>query len=369
MSQLKPLSSHRPLPAHLQNMIEVGAWGDLTRALEGGLSPNLIYDQDQSLFGAVSYTLAETGPEGYSHAAWGPLALVENFVARGLDHCLAPHVPAVVNVAASGQWPWVVYLVEKGYPLSSPGSRSVLHALIEGRLARRLRGQEEQWEDMEAGVRFFPFNKDALAEAKELDKVVGFLAAHGADLEAVETEDDELEAISAMTLAVMYNDSAMVHSLLQAGATVPFDPGEDAQSINSLHPLVVAAKDGLDGVLDLLLEHSGLDVMGHHGIDALHVAASCGHINCMEILCAHGVDCNAPTRTGQFVPLHQAALHGRAEAIDWLLARGASWEMGGDFSAATVLRTHHPRLAGVYRLAPDKGNIIPLRPKRPGVAN
>lgn len=368
MAELKTLSLHRPMPSHIQGIIEGRAWGDLIRAFDAGLPVNLMYEHDQTLFGSVCYVLAEDGPEDYSHAAWGPVSIVENFVKRGLSHCPLPHVPAVISAAASGQWSWVQMLLAEGYPIESKGSRPIFHAIAEGRLARRLRGQEEHWEAMEDGVRFFPFNKDAMAETKEMGKCFCLLVENGADMEALEADDDDIPPISALTLAVMYNDVAMVRALLCAGAGVHFDPGDDANAINSMHPLSVAAKEGLAEVLGVLLENSGLDVLGHHGVDAMHVAASCGHIDCAEILLANGIDATVPTRMGQFHPLHQAALHGRGEMIDWLLSHGASWDAGGDFSASSVLRSHHPALARSYRLSNDGSNVIPLRPSRSRVA-
>ena len=66
--------------------------------------------------------------------------------------------------------------------------------------------------------------------------------------------------------------------------------------------------------------------MAHHqgvyGHTPLHVAASSGHLNILELLLHHGGDVNCLTNTGH-TPLHLAASGHHIECIMLLLAYGA----------------------------------------------
>ena len=371
MAQLRALSAHRPLPLHLERLIEEGAWSGIIRAFDDGLAPNLVYEDDQTLFGAITYVLAETGQRGTTSAAYGPLALVDAFLRHGLQDVLMPaHITTVVDVVASGQWAWIDPLLAAGHRVELPHGRSVLHALVEGRMARRLRDREDQWDEDETRLNLFPFNADLPAEVDQVRRAVALLVEKGARIDALDDEGGASAPLTPLMLAVQYNDHVVAEALLHAGACIGLDPGEDPMGINQEHPFALAVLPGLDRVLDLLLAHSGLDVLGHHGVDAMHLAASRGYVSCMRILHDHGIDYTAPTRMGQYTPLHQAALHGRAEAIKFLLDHGARWEDGKQegMSAGAVLSTHHPTLARQYAVPVESGNVVPLRIRVRGVA-
>lgn len=371
MNQLHTLSQHRPLPMHLQEIIQANDWPSLIRAFEDGLSPNLVYENDQTLFGTITYVLSEIGPANTTSAAYGPLALVQAFIRHGLSDILAPpHVTSIVDVCASGQWAWLDPLLAAAHRVELPGGRSVLHALVEGRMARRLRGLEDQWDEDESRVREFKFNMDTAAEVAQVHHVVATLVDRGAKVEALDDEGGTEVPFTPLMLAVQYNDRVAAEALLHAGAQVGFDPGEDPMGINQHHPFALAALCGLDRMLDLLMSHAGLDAMAHHGVDAMHLAAARGHVDCMKVLNAHGIDYCVPTRTGAYTSLHQAALHGQSEVIDLLLENGAQWNAGQSdgLSAGQVLEQHHPALSRHYRVPGVKGNVVPLKILGRGVA-
>lgn len=371
MTQLHTLSQHRPLPSHLQDIIHASDWSSIIQAFDDGLSPNLVYENDQTLFGAITYVLSETGPVGNTSAAYGPVALVDAFIRHGLNDVLAPpHVTSIVDVVASGQWAWIDPLLTAGHRVELPQGRSVLHALVEGRMARRLRGREELWDEDESRLREFVFNLDTLAEVAQVQHVVAVLVAHGARVDALDDEGGTAVPFTPLMLAVQYNDLAAAEALLHAGAEVAFDPGEDPMGINQHHPFALAALCGLDRMLDLLVSHSGLDAMAHHGVDAMHLAAARGHVACMRVLNAHGIDYCAPTRAGAYTSLHQAALHGQVKVIDLLLENGAQWSAGQSegLSAGQVLDQHYPDLSRHYRVPSSTGNVVPLKIVGRGVA-
>ena len=367
MGQLQFLPDHRPLPAHLLAMIEESAWGRVGQALQDGLSANLKGAEGETLFGIVLRVLSYEGKQGDTASAYGPLALLETFLEKGLNPQLSPQRTTITEAVAAGQWPWVHRLLKEGHPVELPDGRPVLFALLEGRMARRLRGLEGQdWGDGLNAISKAKFNVDTRTEIAEIHRVVAALVEHGAKVEALDDDEDAEFATTPLILSVLYGDPVMVDALLSCGASVqaPWHEETSEEYMGQMHPIALAAKEGCTAILDELLGHAGLDVLGLYGADAMHVAASRGHVECLSVLERHGIPFDAPSRSGGFRPLHQAALHGHKIAIDWLLGRGDQWSAPSEFGVTpgAVLDQYHPALSRAYGVC-EIPNIIPLKPR------
>lgn len=367
MGQVKSLSTHRPLPARLISYIEDGAWGMLGQALEDGVSPNLKGADEKSLFGAVVFALSYQGEDNQTSAAPGPLSLLNTFLARGLEQEVSEGVGTVVSAAASGQWHWVKRLIEAGHQINIPGGRPILFSVLEGRMARRLRNIEDQ--DLTEGMSTISqmhFHADTPEEIKDLHDAVGLLVASGADIEALDEDEEAVCPTTPLMLSVMYGDLPMANALLCAGASLhgPWGDEADEKFKTQMHPIALSSKEGCTDILDLLMGCAGLDIQGVYGADAMHLAATKGHLSCLKVLGRHGIAYDVPSRSGGFRPLHQAALHGHKSVIDWFLDAGDNWETQSDdgISPGAVLSKYHPELARSYGLSTSE-NVIPLRPR------
>lgn len=367
MGQVKSLSTHRPLPARLLSYIEEGAWGRLGQALQDGVSPNLKGADEESLFGAVVFALSYQGEDSQTSAAHGPISLLDTFLERGLNQEVSEGVGTVVSAAASGQWHWVKRLIEAGHEVNIEGGRPILFSVLEGRMARRLRNIEDQdWVEGMSTISQMHFHCDTPQEIQNLHDAVGMLVASGADIEALDDDEDAVFPTTPLMLSVMYGDMAMVNALLCAGASLhgPWEDEADEKYKTQMHPIALSAKEGCGDILDLLMGCAGLDIQGIYGADAMHLAATKGRLGCLKVLRRHGIPYDVPSRSGGFRPLHQAALHGHQDAIDWLLDAGDSWDAQSEdgISPGEVLCKYHPKLAQSYGLSSIQ-NVIPLRPR------
>lgn len=110
------------------------------------------------------------------------------------------------------------------------------------------------------------------------------------------------------------NVGALV-SLLQRG----FDP--NTPDSRGLHPLFLALRGESAKSFDALMQHPGIqvDVPNARGESPLMMAALRGNLPAMQALVARGAQIN---REG-WTPLHYAASAPSAEAVRWLIGKGA----------------------------------------------
>jgi len=99
-----------------------------------------------------------------------------------------------------------------------------------------------------------------------------------------------------------------------------------AKKLEAPNQLFLAAENGNKDAVEAVLAKKGLKVNAKEstfGMTALHVAASKGHIEIVELLLANGSDIEAKEETGR-TPLHAAAFRGHAVVVEALLAKGAN---------------------------------------------
>lgn len=107
----------------------------------------------------------------------------------------------------------------------------------------------------------------------------------------------------------------------------------------------------LAGKLNLLSATTNINYPGGqtHGLSAIHLAASSGHVGVMALLSEH-VSVDSRTTRGE-TALHVAADRGSASSIKWLASKNASTMMqdeNGDMAADIAVRRGHEEAVGVF---------------------
>src|SRR5579862_7018293 len=99
-----------------------------------------------------------------------------------------------------------------------------------------------------------------------------------------------------------------------------------AKKVEGPNQLFLAAENGNKDAVEAVLAKKGMKVNAKEstfGMTALHVAASKGHTEIVELLLANGSDIEAKEETGR-TPLHTAAFRGHATVVEVLIAKGAN---------------------------------------------
>lgn len=150
------------------------------------------------------------------------------------------------------------------------------------------------------------------AEMKRFDNI-DFLLEHGADIDALDTNDNH----SALTYAVDQGETDVVTFLLSRGA----DPSRlDNNGKTGLH---YAAENGSIELLRLLLEAgAGPDVTGRKMMSPLTTAAAIGQTEAVRLLLEHGAI--PGTDENAISPLMYAAAMGYYEIVRLLVDAGAN---------------------------------------------
>ncbi|KAL4236873.1 hypothetical protein ACF0H5_005258 [Mactra antiquata] len=154
--------------------------------------------------------------------------------------------------------------------------------------------------------------------------------------------------------AVTNRSCSMVHELVHNRGMSP-DFNVDGQS-----PICRAAKLGYVDILDILVEGGCSLLVTDADIwrrQALHVAASKGHIDFVKRLLHYGADINSRD-DDQRTPLHWASTYGNIDMVRYLVSEGAAVNMAQcdgftPLHAATCLGHH-----GVCKVLLDKGAEI-----------
>ena len=365
------LHPHEALPRHLVKLITAQAWGRVGQALLDGLLANLTYGQGQTLLGYVMDEMASCAPAGSCSAPQGPEWLIESFINHGLaDVADSEGATPVLRALRAGQWGWAQVLLAAGYACEPPEGLSAFHAILEGRLNRRLKGVVSPGEtigDDNIALLSSRLNQDAPEEAERLQKVIQHLCESGAGIDAARGYEADEADLRPVQVAVLYADVPVLSTLLLSGAWLDakVDPGHD---LDPTHPLIMAARVGGCEALELVSRAMERRSFLLVGADAMHMAAAQGHLDCLRFLYAQGVCFGTPSPADRFIPLHQACLHGRQETIDFLLAQGQNLhaESQTGVSPGDLLCLHHPELARQYGLVrPANVSPFPIRTSAP----
>lgn len=183
----------------------------------------------------------------------------------------------------------------------------------------------------------------AQASAQHLQKQLCDAIKQG-NLEAVRTwleegadpsecaPDDPLR--SPVYLAAMEGHDGIVQLLLERKA----DPNKARSDIGAT-PLYTAAGNGHDSVVQLLCEHGADPNQARTDIQAtpLYISAACGHLNVVKVLLAHNGAPNEARVTDGCTPLYMAAQNGHVDVVKTLQEHYANPNQARDDVGATPL--------------------------------
>uniref|UniRef100_A0A8C0RPQ2 Nuclear factor NF-kappa-B p105 subunit n=1 Tax=Canis lupus familiaris TaxID=9615 RepID=A0A8C0RPQ2_CANLF len=160
-------------------------------------------------------------------------------------------------------------------------------------------------------------------------------------------------------LAVITKQEAVVDDLLRAGADLSL---LDRLGNSVLH---LAAKEGQDKILSILLKHKKAALLMDHpngeGLNAIHIAVMSNSMPCLLLLVAAGADVNAQERKSGRTALHLAVEHDNISLAGCLLLEGDAHVDSTTYDGTTPLHIAAGR--GSTRLSTTRGlpnNFEPL---------
>ena len=135
--------------------------------------------------------------------------------------------------------------------------------------------------------------------------------------------------LTVLHIAVEHQKTEHVRLLIKFGA----DPNI-AETVSGLTPIMIAARDGLDDILEILLSHSkgnerkvDLDKRSLRSATAMDLAVICNKIKCAKLLLSHKPNLNQCTANGR-TPLMNAAAMGHTELVRLLVDK--QWQIDVD---------------------------------------
>jgi hypothetical protein len=424
MTNASSIQRQGELPSALNELLQAQDWAGLVERLDGGMPVNLVALGDVPLFEHVLMVFEAFNRQPSSASvAPAPLPVLEAFLRHGLapDGYYEGKATAVSMVLNYGQWAWANRLLDEGFPVEGDQA-SVLLSLIDGRLQRAIAaspslGLEDQdlppelmgletpenesptREPAPSDASLWGLQGDTAEEKATLVALVARLVEKGAELERADVLGDKGPPMTPLLLAISHLDVTLIEALLKAGANatlappgwmlrpidwaiqqgsvavvhtlvangVPLEPdpalppGFDLEA----HPLVRAAHVGRASLMEPLAAGVSQSDLAFFGTMAMHKAAACGHVDCMQALRLLRIPFNAQSSAGT-VPMHQAARTGSEPALAFLLRRGQKWDSPanhqGETPGDTLLR-FHPELGARFGLSLPE-NVRPLFGRR-----
>lgn len=160
------------------------------------------------------------------------------------------------------------------------------------------------------GLDYFKQSPLLLAASTGNLAIAQFLLRNGADTDLYDTFGH-----TAMMEAAQFGYAEMTELLLAHGAKNLMN-SENGQS-----PLILAAKNGNDRVIQVLIKEL---TSSREKSAALNLAAEFGHVNVVGILLDEGADVNGQAPDSGQTALHRAAAGGHSLVVQLLLQRGAN---------------------------------------------
>lgn len=153
------------------------------------------------------------------------------------------------------------------------------------------------------------------------------LINHNADVNAKSTFGE-----TPLSKAISHNGEEIIKLLLDKGADIE-------QTIHDESLLHLAASKGFVNIVELLLHHLGIEVTSENnqGWTALHRAVENCNLKATELLLNRGADVNCATNSG-LTPLHLAAAKGSFDIVQLLVDRGANIDSRTKVDGRTALQ-------------------------------
>ena len=308
-------------------------------------------------------------PLMFAAEGWNP-DIIDLLIARGAkpSTLAGGGETALYYATASGNRHALDRLVKHGADITatSPVGASLLHVAVASEytdMARYLMGKPHlsiKAKTLSGGT---PLH---FAASSKNPETVRMLLDAGAAVDAVNSN-----RMTPLMFAANFACSQNIRILLKAGANV--NTVSNAEKLTALH---LAASKGHADTVELLLDaKANIEAENQYGQRALHIAALKGHVNIVKLLLARGAKVN---RTNDFgvTPLETAKFKGHAEIVKMLQAAGAKTKdeqagkklsqalLAGNTKEAQKLinaktNLHVSNTAGVtpLALAAEKGNI------------
>ena len=175
--------------------------------------------------------------------------------------------------------------------------------------------------------------------------VLEALRRHCADIETLDEN-----GLSALVERVGYGDVEGTQLLLENGA----NPNPDGNASSKI-PLVVAAHEGFNEIVKLLLAHgANLNYNEHMGCPALIWASSSNHLETVQTLLAHGADIHS-REAGDKTLVHSAIENDQAEMVNLLLQHGCDINAQDEDGCTALMYSVIYQSLSTLRLLLDRG--------------
>lgn len=365
-------------PRHLEKILVEENWSELATALHNGGAHVMVHNTP--LWAAVMYSYSISQAKG-SQAGVLPLDLTVLDVSS--DVCFelpqGPKVTAVAWAAFCGQWQMCEQLIAQEFVIDTP-SFSFWTAVMDG-IGKRCSGKLQTF--------YLPGQEPLKIRTltQRLDdhdrNELTHLVASVWERQPLRTQ----EALHWLSLAVLFRQTDVLEILLHHNLNLSVE-----QTTGATHPAVLAVETANFEALDLLLsfgarwisldqrhsllecatvvqsrssvqwiiDHAPAQMLVRMLPNAMLYATALGWVEGMECLYRAGSAVHQSASNG-YTLMHQAAMSGQVQSIEWLLAKGLSLDepAKNGIKPIDLLWQHHSHLA--QRFSDTPSNVRPLR--------
>lgn len=365
-------------PRRLEKLLLEERWTELAEALRNGGAHVLVHETP--LWAAIMQGYSLANLRGTLAA---PLPMDLSVLDVNTQTCFSlPQGPAVTAVAWGafcGQWQWTEQLIAQGFTVDT-SSFPIWTALMDG-ASRRAPAQRRTVQLVEQDPitvraltqRLSPLDREGLA------RVVDAVWAQ----QPLRTQ----EALYWLALTVLFQQRDMMELILAKQPNLNVE-----QTTGATHPAVLAAETNDVEALEVLVAHGApwiLPSRTHSLLDfsvmadalesvdwivrnappqtlvrmlpnAMVYASAFGRVDVLSALHQVGAAVGQTASNGYNL-LHQAAVSGQMESIEWLMEQGLSLNTPAHngIRPLDLLWQHHPKLA--QRFSDNPSNVRPLR--------